>query len=113
MIKTSKFARKPFYVDAVQVTAENMKDVAKWCQGDVRTMDLFEGKAHLPYIKVRVHQPLTDRQTQAYVGDWILSARTGFKVYRNLAFEKNFVAVNGEKLMPEDDILYKQEAVEV
>lgn len=87
-MKTHKFARKPFYVDAVRVSEDNIEDVAKWCQGEVMT-DPAEGR----YVKVRVHRPLTDRQTKAFIGDWILCAGTGFKVYTPKAFDKSFEKV--------------------
>lgn len=92
-IETSKFARKPFYVDAVQVTAENIEDVAKWCMGEVRSStEKPEGVTEDQYVKVRVHRPLTERQTKAFIGDWVLYAGTGFKVYTPKAFEKSFEA---------------------
>lgn len=84
MLKTEKFVRKTFVVDAVEVTAENMEEVAKWCGGDVRTKD---GQK---YIRVRVYRPIGDRQTQAFVGDRVLYAGTGYKVYTPGAFEKSF-----------------------
>lgn len=87
-MKTHKFARKPFYVDAVRVSEENIEEVAKWCNGDVQT-DSSEGL----YIKVRVHRPLTDRQTKAFIGDWVLFAGSGFKVYTPKAFDKSFEKV--------------------
>lgn len=85
-MKTAKFIRKPFEVDAVQVTTENINDVAKWCQGEVRTDS--DGKE---FIKVRVMRVIDERQTQAYVGDWVLYAGTGYKVYTPKAFQKSFV----------------------
>lgn len=88
MLKTHKFARKTFYVDGVRVTPENMEEVAKWCGGEILT-DPQDGQ----YIKVRVHRPLTDRQTKAFVGDWVLYAGTGFKVYTAKAFDKSFEKV--------------------
>lgn len=91
MLELRKFARKPFFVDAVRVTSENMERVAEWCQGDVNTINTDNGEEK--YVKVRVHRPLTDRQTQAFVGDWILYAGTGFKVYTPKAFEKSFEEV--------------------
>jgi hypothetical protein len=84
-IETTKFARKPFYVDAVQVTEQNISDVAKWCNGDIR-----KDNQKVDFIKVRVNRPLNERQTQAYVGDWVLYAGTGYKVYTPKAFEDSF-----------------------
>ncbi len=88
-----KFARKPFYVDAIRVTADNMEDVAEWCMGDVVTTVKAEGSVEEKYIRVRVHRPLTERQTKAFEGDWVLYAGTGFKVYTPRAFEKSFEKV--------------------
>jgi len=84
-LQTEKYARKPFYVDAVQVTEGNMQDVAKWCQGSVQSTDAGEN-----FIKVRVHRPLNERQTKAFVNDWILFAGTGYKVYTPKAFNQSF-----------------------
>ena len=100
-----RYVRQPFYVDAVQVTSANMEAVAKWCNGDVRTSSkpdrdvqnaLEGGTGHTPerYIKVRVQRPANDRQTQAFVGDWILYAGTGYKVYTDRAFQKSFEKAN-------------------
>lgn len=87
-MKTHKFARKPFYVDAVRVSEENIQEVAKWCNGEVQS-SAEEGL----YIKVRVHRPLTERQTMAFIGDWVLFAGSGFKVYTPKAFDKSFEKV--------------------
>lgn len=96
MLEFEKFVRKPFYVTAVLVTDENMADVAEWCKGNVRTT--VRGSDHEEkYIKVRVHNSLSDRQTKAFVGDRVLYATTGFKVYTPYAFEKSFERV-GERI---------------
>lgn len=87
-VDPKKYVRKPFYVEAVQVTAENMEDVAKWCSGELRKQGEDES-----YIKVWVQRPLDERQTKAFIGDWVLYAGTGFKVYMTKAFEKSFEAV--------------------
>lgn len=87
-LKLHKFARKPFYVDAVRVSEENMAKVAEWCGGEIKN-DSQEG----PYIKVKVHRPLTERQSMAFLGDWVLFAGTGFKVYTPKAFDKSFEKV--------------------
>lgn len=85
MLKPQKYTRKPFDVDAVQVTTENLEEVARWCQGEVITT-----ADKTRFIKVRVHHPLTERQTRAFPGDWILYAGTGYKVYIDKAFANTF-----------------------
>lgn len=90
MLKTQTYRRKPFYIDAVLVTEDNLKEVARWCMGDVMQTTPKDGGDPVPFVKVRVHRPLNDRQTKAFVGDWVLYANKGYKVYTQQAFEKNF-----------------------
>lgn len=88
--KAQKFIRKPFPVDAARVTDRNMADMAKWCNGEIVALGEHDGR-YGPYIQVKVNNPLFDRQTQAYVGDWVLlSPSGGFKVYTDSAFRKSF-----------------------
>jgi hypothetical protein len=97
-IKTEGYSRKPFHVDAVQVTAENMAEVAAWCTGEIRTgkrivrdekNKILERK-EVSFIKVSILRPLNERQTKAHIGDWILLSEAGFKVYTENAFSKAF-----------------------
>lgn len=90
-MQTRKFTRKPFEVEAVQVTEDNYEEVAKWCQGEV-VINEKEGD----HIKVRVLRVLNDRQTKAFIGDWVLYAGTGYKVYTANAFKNSFDPLDGE-----------------
>ena len=92
MIETRKYVRKPFEVRALQVTEENFEEVAKWCGGSIVTTRSPEGETKR-YIKVNVSRPLNERQTQAYVGDWLLEADKGLKVYADGPFVRNFALV--------------------
>lgn len=90
---TKRYTRKSFDVEAVQVTEENMEEVRAWCDGVVKTFTSddkpdMDGK---PYVRVRVHHPLSIRQTRAFVNDWVLYYEgKGFKVYTDRAFQENF-----------------------
>lgn len=83
-LKTEKFVRRPFHVQAVQITADNMAEVAKWCGGTIKS----EGA--VSFIKVDVQHPVNVRQTQGYVGNWVLKAGEQFKVYQDKAFKATF-----------------------
>lgn len=98
MLETTKYIRKPFEIDAVQVTTDNIAEVAKWVDGEIRSDDLGQ------YVKVRVHRPLNDRQTKAYVGDHVLYAGTGYKVYTDKAFKNSFEQASGETVMVDTDM---------
>lgn len=88
-----KFERKPFPVDAVKVTADNLAEVAKWCGGDVRRIAGSKPGETIAYVKVNARRPLNVKQTQAFIGDWVLSHENGFKVYTEIALFKNFTPV--------------------
>jgi hypothetical protein len=89
MIEIVKYIRKPFEVDAVQVTADNMSEVANWCGGEVLTDNGNN------FVKVSVERFLNERQTKAFNGDWVLKAGTGYKVYTPKAFSKSFEPLTG------------------
>lgn len=86
-LKIEEFERLPFTIEAVQVTPQNIRQVAKWCRG---TVESAGRRGIQKYIQVEVKRALNDRQTRAYVGDWVLKAGTGFKVYTPKAFEESF-----------------------
>lgn len=105
-MKTEKFQRKPFIVDGVQVTTENMEQVAKWCNGTITHTDpQIAAQLNKPietWIHVETQQPMNDRQKQAFVGDWVLYAGRGFKIYTQAGFERTFEPVfkDGERPAP-------------
>jgi len=88
-----KYSRKPFDVEAVELSPENIDEVALWCGGEVRTSDLSKTggqEGYQQYIKVPVKRPLNDRQTRAYYGDWVVGQDGSFKVYTPKAFTSSF-----------------------
>lgn len=88
-IKPQQFTSVPVRIEGIRVTAENMAEVAAWCEGEVRT----DADTNRAYIKVDVFRPMTKRQTTAFAGDWVTISRTGNKVYLHQSFRKAFVVV--------------------
>ncbi len=85
-VKTQRYMRKRFPVEAVKVTKANFEDVRAWCNGEI-----FEGTPKTgPYFKVPGKRPLSAKQARAYVGSWVLFANNGFKVYPDAAFKEYF-----------------------
>lgn len=87
-IETTKYIRKPLYVEAVQVTQANFEEIAGWCQGEILAGE-DKGREYR-FIQVRVTNPMNPRQAQARIGDWILTSERGYKVYTPKAFAKAF-----------------------
>lgn len=109
-VVTKKYARKALVVEAVQVTEENFADVALWCGGErvnndgTPTTDAVNPAGE--YIKVDAHNPRSNRQTKALVGDWLLKSDLGFKIYPDRAFVTSFDPVpEPAAAMPLDPVL--------
>lgn len=88
MLQPDKYARRSFEIEAVRVTKDNMLEIMKWCDGSVFTGDDKDDM----YIKVST-QGRTERQTRAYVGDWVLKMGKSFKIYTDKSFRKCFEKV--------------------
>ena len=91
-MKVQKFARKVFFVDGVEVTKENLEEVAEWCGGSVKTTTAKpeENLEAQPYVKVPILKYVNERQTKAFVGDVVTKSGNQFKVYTASAFRKSF-----------------------
>lgn len=85
-LAVSRYTHVPLYVEAVQITADNMSAATEWCGGSVQT-----DTEKKQFIKVATIRPLRERQTMAYVGDWILKTDVGLKVYTDKAFKRGFI----------------------
>jgi hypothetical protein len=80
-METQTYDRKGFSVEAVQVTEDNIAEVAAWCGGEIREKPARIGPGMAQYVKVPTVRPLNEKQTEAYVTDWVLKSPSGFKVY--------------------------------
>lgn len=88
MLQTEKYSRKPFDVEAVQVTEENIDTVAKWCGGEVRS-DNHKNRT-VRYIYLEVNKVFSERQKKALIGDYVLKNGKSFKCYMAKAFRDCF-----------------------
>jgi hypothetical protein len=100
-MKATQFMSRPFIVAGCQVTEHNMAAIAKWCQGYVIT------DAEKPFVRVPVNRPTNQRQTQAFVGSWVLLStlrgEPSFKVYSVESLEKSFIPLAEVVNLPEMD----------
>lgn len=86
-----KGRRKTFDIEYIDVTEENMRDVADWCDGVVGKED-EDGPS---YIRVPDENAMNTRQKKAYVGDVVvrhLELNT-FKCFSKKAFDKSYESV--------------------
>lgn len=95
-LNIQQYQRKPFPVEAVQVTLDNMQEVAEWCGGEI-VLDK-QGSRLVNFIKIEVQHAISERQKKAFLEDWVLKTNSGFKCYSSRAFPKNFDPVPVEEL---------------
>jgi len=98
-VEVEIWKRKPFFVEAVHVTDENMETIATWCNGRITAT---KGDENNRYIKVYVKNPMSARQTKAFVGDWVLKSGDSFKVYKHESFLKVFDKTDFTEVPQED-----------
>jgi hypothetical protein len=109
-VNTTQYIRKPLFVAAVRLTAHNFDEIAAWCQGEIQQEEVPTKGITKKFISVRVHNPKSVRQTQAFIGDWLLYTERGYKVYTNKAFHASFDRVmsnghsNGEVTTGSEEI---------
>jgi hypothetical protein len=89
-LELQDYVRKPFPVKCIQVTPENMSEVAKWCGGKIRTTTPKDPTRANKYIQVEVPGAQKDRHSRAYAHDWVLHMNNGYKVYNDRAFKDAF-----------------------
>src|SRR4051812_36186781 len=87
------FQRRPSYVKAIQVTEENIADLAKFCNGRLKGVEA--NAHHSPRILLPEYKEGNQsRQLVAYIGDWLVQTRRqGFRSYKDEAFQKYFVSL--------------------
>jgi len=102
-IVTGKFTRKTFNVEAIQVTAENMQEVAEWCGGtlkDARDLPRYNtSTTAVWYIRVPVvlSKAKTYRPNQAFISSWVVKTGQGFSVYTKKGFGVSFQPTDENK----------------
>lgn len=87
-----KYFRRPFDVNAVEVTPDNAQEVADWCGGTVAQGDYKHSKykIQLPVVKVPGNGPNKGKAVDARIGYFVVEHNGSFRVYRPKQFEETF-----------------------
>lgn len=94
---TQRFTRNPVEVEAVQVTPQNVEEVAKWCKGTyVETEYRLMGGAHkLGAIEMTKQGPKGDKTIKVLIGYWITRHKNIFKAWKLEQFQQVYTPVAG------------------
>lgn len=92
-METQIFTRRPFPVNAVQVTPQNVAEVAEWCGGKVGTGSYKLAGFETPLATVLVpgNGPNKGQMVEARIGSYITEQNGNFRVWRRKQFHDTFV----------------------
>ena len=91
MLNTKNYKSKPIFVEAVQISEDNMNEIASWVNGEIITIsDSSKDKTQISFVKAHVLRSKGYIRNKGYVGDWIVKSDLGVKFYTNAAFERSF-----------------------
>jgi len=95
-MELQEYARKRFVVNAVQVTLDNIHEVAEWCKGTVQLVStrMLGVSTDLPVIKLQGQGDLRGKQFTASLGCFVAELRGSFRVYKPSQMEANFELVS-------------------
>lgn len=100
---TKQYTRKPFPVSAVQVTLQNIQEVAEWCKGEIEYRDtkMMGTVTPLPVIKLKGQGDNRGKDFEAALGCWVVELKGSFRSYKPAQFEASFdeIVQNGASIL--------------
>lgn len=96
MLNKQKFQRKPFIIDAIEITEENIEEVANLI-GKLMYRD--DGT---PYISI--NNAVIPKLKRAYIGFWLTVRHDQHRCYSQKTFNSQYTRVNTQATLfePED-----------
>lgn len=114
-MQTQQFFRRPFDVNAVQVTPENAVEIAQWCKGKVTTAEykLMGQVVKLPAVLVPGNGPKKGKMVEALIGSWVTEQNMNFRVYRDQQFHEQFNAfVENRPFFKPGDLVQEKDPID-
>ena len=92
------YVKRNSIVQAVQVTAENLRDVRLWCKGGLSVTDA-SGTAEwfitVPVVKTNSYD---NKPKRAFVGNFIVLDDDGYKIYREADFFRMYDPIDADMI---------------
>lgn len=102
MMETKLATRKSFPVTVVQVTLQNIEEVAEWCKGTIEQVPtrMLGTMTDLPVIRIKGMGEHKNKVFSASLGCWIVELNGSFRSYKPVQFEASFNLLN----VPQPDV---------
>jgi hypothetical protein len=94
-----KYTRKPFAVNAVQVSLQNIDQVAEWCRGTIEQVPtkMLGTETLLPVIRLRGQGNDRGKEQVATLGCFVVENKGSFRSYKPAQFEASFDTMDEEQ----------------
>lgn len=91
-MQIEKYDRKPFSVEAVQVSFDNINQVTTWCNGTIikQKVKMLGIETEVPAIRVEGQGDNRGKTFIANLGCYIVCLKGNFRVYKPAQFETTF-----------------------
>lgn len=91
-MEIKQYTRKPFPVSAVQVTLQNIQEVAEWCKGTIeyRPTRMMGTTTDLPIIRLKGQGDNRGKEFEAALGCWVVELKGSFRSYKPAQFDASF-----------------------
>lgn len=91
-LELKEYDRKSFTVVAVQVTLDNVNQVAEWCKGTVEKIPtrMMGTETLLPCIKIKGQGNNKGQVFTATLGCYVVELKGSFRVYKQNSFASSF-----------------------
>lgn len=108
-MELKQYTRKPFPVAAVQVTLQNIDQVAEWCKGTIeqRPTKMMGTETLLPIIRLKGQGDNRGKDFEAALGCWVVELKGSFRSYKPAQFDASF----DEILPPTVEVLIDRKIV--
>lgn len=94
-MEIKQFNRITFPVNAVQVTLQNIEEVAEWCKGTIeqRPTKMMGTTTDLPVIRLKGQGNNRGQEFEAALGCWVVELKGSFRSYKPAQFDASFEEV--------------------
>ena len=94
-----QYTRKPFPVAAVQVTLQNIDEIAEWCKGTIEQVStkMLGTMTFLPAVKIQGQGENRGKEFTATLGCWVVEHKGSYRVYKPAQFEATFDELAAEE----------------
>lgn len=111
-MKIQQYTRKPFPVNAVQVSLADIDAIAEWCKGTIELVPtkMLGTETPLPVIKIQGQGDNRGKEFTATLGCYVVEQKGSFRVYKPSQFDASFELMTDRG--PEDEIDDEQDQPE-